>query len=121
MPRVMLIEDDELLRDLLQIRLEVEDYEVVTASDGLEGLSLLELERCNAVVLDLMMPVMDGLQFMRALADALADPPPVVVLSALHRPAVETDLLAAGVREILRKPVDLEMFLSKLAALTGRG
>jgi CheY-like chemotaxis protein len=70
-------------------------------------------------VLDLMMPVMDGMRFMQALAEHAPDPPAVVVLSALDRPEIRRDLLAAGVREVVRKPVELPLLLAALRAAAG--
>jgi two-component system OmpR family response regulator len=126
MPRVMLVDDDELLRDLLQLRLEVEGWEVETAPDGAAAIAALRATgghaRTDAVVLDLMMPVMDGLRFMRALAQEVPDPPPVVVLSALDKPEMRRDLLAAGARDVVRKPVELPILLAALhSAVSAQG
>ena len=118
MPRVMLVDDDELLRDLLQLRLEIEGWEVETAPDGAAAIAALRAAsgraRPDAVVLDLMMPVMDGMRFMRTLAQEVPDPPPVVVLSALDKPEMRRDLLAAGARDVVRKPVELPVLLAAL-------
>ncbi len=118
MPRVMLVDDDELLRELLQLRVEVEGWEVETAPDGAAAIAALRSAggraRPDVVVLDLMMPVMDGLRFMRALAQEVSDPPPVVVLSALDKHEMRRDLLAAGARDVMHKPVDLPVLLAAL-------
>ncbi|WP_043342156.1 response regulator [Belnapia moabensis] len=123
MPSVMLVDDDELLRDLLQLRLEVEGWDVRTAPDGAAAIAALAQGgagvRPDAVLLDLLMPVMDGMRFMRHLAEDLPDPPPVVVLSAIDKPEIRRDLLAAGVREVVRKPVELPVLLAALRAATG--
>ncbi len=114
----MLVDDDEVLRDLLQLRLEVEGWEVETAPDGAAALAALRTAakdaRPDAVLLDLMMPVMDGLRFMRAIAQEVPDPPPVVVLTAVEKAETRRDLLAAGVQAVVSKPVDLPALLAAL-------
>ncbi len=119
MPKLLLVDDDELLRELLQMQIEVEGYDVAVAENGAEAIDLLRRERCDAVVLDLMMPVMDGMRFMRTLAQEVPDPPPVLVLSAVDSPEVRRDLAAVGVRDVVRKPVDLPDRLARIAAVAG--
>jgi len=119
MARVLLVDDDELLRDLLALRLEVEGHEIITADDGAAALATLRGMRCDLVVLDIMMPVMDGLRFLRTLRAEIADPPPVVVLSAAGHGALERELLAAGARGVVRKPVDPSELARHVAAAVG--
>ena len=120
MQLVMLVDDDELLRDLLQLRLEVEGWDVVTAADGAAAIALLEGGAGpDVIVLDLMMPVMDGMRFMHALAERVPNPPAVVVLSALDKPEIRSSLLGAGAREVVRKPVELQVLLCALRAASG--
>lgn len=120
MPLVLLVDDDELLRDLLQLRLEVEGWEVATAADGAAAIVTLESgARPDAIVLDLMMPVMDGLRFMRALTERVPNPPAVIVLSAVDKPEMRRDLLAAGAREVVRKPFELPLLLEALRTASG--
>ncbi|MFC7737631.1 response regulator [Roseomonas sp. GCM10028921] len=123
MPRLMLVDDDELLRDLLQLRLEIEGWVVSTAPNGAAAIAALadggSEPRPDAVVLDLMMPVMDGMRFMQTLAGTVLNPPPVVVLSALDKEELRRDLLAAGVQDVVRKPVDLPVLLSALRNAAG--
>lgn len=103
--RVLIIDDDKVLQDLLALYLKVEGYEVLKASDGEAGFQRLHVEPVDLVILDLMMPVMDGVSFMRALRD-LQSPPPVLVLSAAGFGQLEQDLQAAGARAVVRKPVN---------------
>jgi len=104
-PRVLMIDDDRVLQDLLALYLKVEGYEILKASDGKAGFARLQDEHVDLVILDLMMPVMDGVSFMRALND-LSSPPPVLVLSAAGFGRLERDLLSAGARTVIRKPVN---------------
>jgi DNA-binding response OmpR family regulator len=118
MARLLLIDDDELLRELLAMRLEVEGHEVVAVDHGAAGIEALQRERFNLVVLDLMMPVMDGVRFMRVMNSELA-PPPVIVLSAAGHRDLERDMLAAGAGAVLRKPVNMEQLVARIGALAG--
>ena len=104
--RILIVDDDELLQELLALHLEVEGYEVLSAPDGRAALEMLRQERPDLILLDLMMPVMDGLRFMRTLREVPA-PPPVVVLSAAggdHQR--ERDVRAAGAHAVVRKPIE---------------
>jgi CheY-like chemotaxis protein len=113
--RVLLVDDDE---DILESwRLLLGDrFDVETASDGQEALARVEAERFDVIVLDLMMPVMDGAAFKRA-ADARGITTPVLIVSA------GSDIVAQGralgARAVLAKPVDpahLEGTIAELAA-----
>ena len=116
MARLLLIDDDELLRELLAMRLEIEGHEVLAVDHGAAGIESLRRQRFDLVVLDLMMPVMDGVRFMRLLNGEMA-PPPVIVLSAAGRGDLERDMLAAGVGAVLRKPVDMQQLVARIGAL----
>ena len=107
--RILVVEDEPDLRQVLATVLEMEGAEVLTAANGLEALKLATACRPSIIVLDLMMPVMSGEDFRRAqLADETIRDIPVVVVSAHHdTPAIAARLDAAG---YLEKPLDLETF-----------
>lgn len=119
MPRVLLVDDDELLSELLEMHLELAGYEVDRAGEGAEALKRLAGADYAAVILDLIMPVMDGMRFMRLLNERSERPPPVIVLSALERAETKEGLLASGVRAVVRKPVDPEQLVERLAEIAG--
>lgn len=119
MTRVLLVDDDELLRELLQMQIELEGHDVEVAEDGEAALEILDRESFDVVVLDLMMPVMDGLRFMRVLKERTTAPPEVVVLSSMNRPGLREELLAVGVREVVRKPIEIGALLAAIAAAEG--
>lgn len=111
---ILIIEDDEILQDLLAMHLEVEGFRVEAATDGQAGLSILREGRTALIVLDLMMPGMDGLSFMRAVKEEIHAPPPIIVVSAVREEGVDRELLELGVASILRKPTDAEEILRQI-------
>lgn len=116
--RVLFVEDDDILRDLLTLLLELEGFEILTAGNGAEGLEILQHTAVAVVVLDLMMPVMDGFGFMHALRDHCPRPR-VIVLSATADGEHATELQLAGVDAIVRKPVDFKELLAHLRPHVG--
>lgn len=112
---LLVVEDDENIRDAMRLFLEVEGYHVFTAADGSQALELLAREPApRLILLDLMMPVMDGYEFLRArkAAPALAAIP-VVVVSAFSG-----DLPGMDVKGFVGKPIDFEqlrVFLDRYA------
>ncbi len=108
--RVLVVDDDELIRDTLATALSDEGYTVRVASDGRAALSTLGEWRPDLIVLDLMMPIMDGQAFRAAQRTARGvEDIPVIVLSAAHNvQARAADLEAAAV---FPKPFDLSALL----------
>lgn len=106
MAKVLVIDDEQAIRMLIVAILEDEGHSVIQARDGLEGLTLLEQERPNVVILDIMMPGIDGYEtFRRIREDPGHDGVPVVMVSAGSYQAPST------VAAFIRKPFDLTDFL----------
>ena len=107
---VLIVEDDLAVRDALAFVLRQEGYEARTAADGAEALDQLHQARPNLILLDLVMPTMDGREFRRKL---LEDPQlatiPVVVVSALE--GLNDEVAALNVADYLPKTADLDRFL----------
>ncbi len=82
MKKLLLIEDDEMVRELLAMRLRIAGYEVCEAADGKEGLETLERDSFDLIILDMLMPSMNGLQFLDCAVERFACVPPLIVLSA---------------------------------------
>jgi CheY-like chemotaxis protein len=114
---ILLIDDDELLCDLLTDLLEMEGYRIASAGDGAQGLELLAGATFDLIILDLLMPRMDGVKFLRVLHERLASPPPVIVLSASASGAVLDELQFPGVRDVIRKPIQPGDLVARLARL----
>ncbi len=111
MPSILVVDDDRDIRETLAEVLEVAGHTVSKASNGGEALDALRAKPAEVILLDLMMPVMDGWTFVREQqADAaLADIPIVVVTAA------PVDAPIPGVRAYLPKPFDLDRLLSVVA------
>jgi CheY-like chemotaxis protein len=106
---ILIVEDEADLRDMMSQLLKLEGYESAAVSNGREALMYLETDRPDLILLDLMMPVMDGWEFLRRQkADAHVADVPVIVLTALDRGrAGDID-----VTEYLKKPLDFDRLLS---------
>jgi DNA-binding response OmpR family regulator len=113
--RILLIDDDELLSDLLSSLLVMEGYDVATAPDGEAGLLALDQGSFDLIVLDLLMPRMDGLRFLKELAARDGAQPPVLVLSASAAGGAAEAARASGVVDVMRKPVEPGVLLAAIA------
>jgi CheY-like chemotaxis protein len=111
--KVMVVEDDHLIREAIAEALDEEGFEVVEAANGREALDKLHAERASLVLLDLMMPVMDGWEFREAqLHDPEISSIPVVVLSAVKDDDVPAE-------RHFSKPCDLDDLLDTVWEFTG--
>jgi CheY-like chemotaxis protein len=106
--RVLVVDDDRVIQQLLEVNLELEGYEVVaTASDGKEALDKIAELRPDLVILDIMMPKMDGLEVCRHLkADPELADIPIVLLSARAQDMDVREGLDIGADAYLTKPFD---------------
>lgn len=107
-PRLLLVEDDEVIRTIASISLgRLGEWEVRTAVDGREALEMAERERFDVVLLDVMMPGLDGPATLRLLRDGrLPAVPPVIFMTAKTNAADCDRLLALGAAGIIAKPFD---------------
>jgi two-component system, OmpR family, response regulator MprA len=117
--RVLVAEDDRAVRDSIERALAFEGYEVGTASDGAEALDRVSATEPDAIVLDVMMPRVDGLDVCRELR-ARGDRTPILILTARHKVADRVSGLDAGADDYLVKPFALEELLARLRALLRR-
>jgi len=118
-PRVLVVDDDRAVRDSLRRSLEFNGYEVVLAADGAEGLVAVGSQHPDVVVVDVMMPRLDGIETTRALRAAGNDVP-VLVLTARDAVGDRVEGLDAGADDYLTKPFALEELLARLRALLRR-
>jgi CheY-like chemotaxis protein len=120
--RLLLVEDDAILRDVLSTRLRALGAIVVAAEHGLAALGELATSSFDAVILDLDLPEIDGLQVLRLSRQRLGDgTPPFVVVTARQHPDDEARCRAAGAGGFFRKPVDTDMLARCLLEIIKRG
>ena len=118
MARILLVEDNELNRDMLSRRLARRGHQVVEATDGEAALALAASERPDLILMDMSLPVLDGWEATRRLKAAPATRPiPVIALTAHAMAADRERSLEAGCDDFDTKPVDLERLLGKIARL----
>ena len=118
-PRVLVVDDDRAVRDSLRRSLEFNGYDVVLAADGAEGLVAVGSHHPDVVVIDVMMPRLDGIETTRALRAAGNDVP-VLVLTARDAVGDRVEGLDAGADDYLTKPFALEELRARLRALLRR-
>ncbi len=120
MPKILLVEDDEMNRDMLSRRLIKRGYDVVIATDGQQGVDMARSEDPAIVLMDMSLPVIDGWTATRALKD---DPTtaaiPVIALTAHAMSGDEDKARSAGCDDFDTKPVELKRLLGKIEALIG--
>ncbi|WP_299575813.1 response regulator transcription factor [uncultured Williamsia sp.] len=117
--RILVVDDDRAVRESLRRSLSFNGYTVETASDGMEALDAIKSERPDAVVLDVMMPRLDGLEVCRRLRST-GDDLPILVLTARDSVSERVSGLDAGADDYLPKPFALEELLARLRALLRR-
>ncbi|MCC6557325.1 MAG: response regulator [Polyangiaceae bacterium] len=115
--QILIVDDEPEIREMLEITLADEGYDVMSAANGAAALALLECHRPDLILLDMRMPVMDGWGFAREYAARPGPHAPIVVMTA----AVDASRWAreAGARAALAKPFDLNRLLDQIAALAG--
>jgi two-component system cell cycle response regulator DivK len=114
MPKILIVEDVEYNVDLLMQLLE-DEYELVTAGDGAQGVELAEQERPDLILMDLSLPVMDGWEATRRIkANATLAHIPIIGLSAHAMSGDAEKALAAGCDDYLAKPLNDELLFEKL-------
>ena len=115
---ILIVDDDDLLCDMIASLLELEGHSVSIAPDGQAGLAACRARTFDCILLDLVMPKMDGLQFMRAITQEMPHHPPIVVMSASVTADIVEEGRDYGVRSMIRKPVDAEKLLHAVKSAT---
>ena len=116
-----MVDDDPVIQKLLQVNFEMEGYSVITAGDGEEGLAKAQAAHPDAVVLDVMMPKMDGLEVARRLKnDPDTQSIPIILLSAKAQQADIQAGTATGAEDYLTKPFDPLELLQRVGTLIDR-
>jgi CheY-like chemotaxis protein len=123
MPKILLVEDNEMNRDMLSRRLTRNGFTVVIAVDGQQGVEMATRERPDLILMDLSLPVMDGWEATRRVkADPATRAIPVIALTANALVEDREKAMAAGCDDFDTKPVELPRLLEKIRAkLPGGG
>ena len=117
-PSVLLVDDDPLLLALVRHKLAARGYSVSTATDGGSGLEAARALRPDLIVLDVMMPVLDGRAVLQQIrGDPMLSKVPVVILTARAREEDIVDLLNVGATDYLAKPFSPEELAARIARL----
>ena len=121
MAKILIVEDNEMNRDMLSRRLSRRGYAVVTAIDGAQGLVAAAAERPDLILMDMSLPVMDGWEATRRLkGESATQAIPVIGLTAHAMTGDRDKAMAAGCDDYDTKPVELARLLEKIEALLGR-
>jgi two-component system, cell cycle response regulator DivK len=120
--KILLVEDDEMNRDMLSRRLLKRDYEVVIAVDGEQGVAMARSESPDIILMDMSLPGIDGWTATRQVkADEATRAIPVIALTAHAMAGDREKALEAGCDEFDTKPVELQRLLGKIEGLLGPG
>jgi len=120
--RILIIEDDPSFSRAINHIVEKEGYEVSTASNGMTGLRMAKDNPPDLLILDVMLPGLDGFEICSQLrADESTEKLPIVMLSAKGQEADKTTGLSVGANEYLTKPIDRALLLEKIASLLAAG
>jgi CheY-like chemotaxis protein len=118
MQKILLVEDNEMNRDMLSRRLERRGYQVVMAFDGAQGVAMAESELPDLILMDMSLPVIDGWEATRRVkANDATKAIPVIALTAHAMSDDREKAMQAGCDEYDTKPVELERLLAKIQAL----
>ena len=117
--QILVVDDDKNTRMLFQAVLEAANYSVLTAQDGVEALAIMDDHHVDLVVLDVMMPNMDGYAFTRTLRES-NDSLPILMVSAKQLPEDKKQGFLVGTDDYMTKPIDEEEMLLRIKALLRR-
>jgi CheY-like chemotaxis protein len=118
MSKILLVEDNEMNRDMLSRRLERNGYEVVIALDGAEGIAVAQSEGPDLILMDISLPLIDGWEATRRLkASPETRSIPIIALTAHAMAGDKEKSIEAGCEDYDTKPIDLKRLLGKIEAL----
>ena len=116
MPKILLIEDNEMNRDMLSRRLIRRGYEVVLATNGQEGLALAKSSSPDLILMDLSLPTLDGWEATRQIKSSVSTAAiPIIALTAHAMSGDKEQALAVGCDDYDTKPIEFERLLEKIA------
>jgi len=118
MTRILVVEDDEMLREILAMRLSLRDYDVVVTDNGQDAVHMAQADRLDAILMDMQLPVLTGWEAVRQLKSAPETASiPVIALTAHSLVDDREKSLAAGCDDHESKPVNFDRLLRKIEQL----
>jgi CheY-like chemotaxis protein len=121
MPKLLLVEDNELNRDMLSRRLQRKGFEMVIATDGQQGVQVAQEQHPDLILMDMSLPVIDGWEATRLLkADSSTQSIPVIALTAHAMAGDREKAIEAGCDDYDTKPIELPRLLEKIEALLNK-
>lgn len=118
--KILIVDDEPLNVDYLEQRLEDLEYQIITAADGQEALNKIKSEQPDLILLDLMMPVLDGFAVLSEVkADSNLRDTPVIIISADHESKSIVRGIKQGADDYLTKPVNAELLVKKVKEFLG--
>jgi DNA-binding response OmpR family regulator len=119
--RVLVVEDDPAIRELIGLHLKLEGYAVMPSADGAEGLRLARAERFDLIVLDIMLPGLDGISVLGAIRrESINKETPILMLTARREESDKVLGLETGADDYLGKPFGIREFVARVHALRRR-
>ena len=116
--KILVIDDDLAITELMSMLLKTHGFEVLTTNSGIEGVKIVEEKKPNVVLLDLMMPDLDGWQVSKAIR--LFSNVPILILSAINDPSMVASILDAGADDFLVKPVPSSVLVAHIRKMVRR-
>lgn len=117
--RLLVVEDDAVFRELLLRALSGSGYETAGAENGSRALSLVPTFAPDLILVDIRMPVMDGLRFLHRLRAGGGKPVPAIVLTCVDSRSLALEALVAGASEVILKPVSLDLLVERVGCFCG--
>jgi two-component system, cell cycle response regulator DivK len=118
MSKILLVEDNEMNRDMLSRRLLKRGFEVIVAEDGAQGVALAQSALPDLILMDMSLPIMDGWEATRTIRQTISGTKvPIIALTAHAMQGDKDKALAAGCDDFDTKPVELERLLAKIQTL----
>lgn len=118
MVKILIIEDERPVRELIKLKLK-DNYEIIEASDGLKAFDVLDHDHADLMIVDVMMPNMDGFEFVQELR-TMGDNTPIIMLTAMDSFAHKKKGYNLGIDEYLTKPIDYEELTWHIEAILRR-
>jgi CheY-like chemotaxis protein len=120
--RILLVEDDDMIREVVSTTLELYDHTILTADSGVAAVAQAQSERPELILMDVGLPLMDGYEATRRLkADAQTRSIPIIILTAAAGQEDRKKALASSADEYETKPIDFDRLLEKIDTLLRRG